>query len=103
MTRQIADANITALLVQSILLIISQLVLLYICLYYAPHKGARAVGSGDDNGDEVETALSSPGYSRPLGFWQWPTLGSYLEFLAALILLLTILQMALGRFSWCAR
>ena len=40
------------------------------------------------------------GQTRPFGFWQWEGLGSYLEFLAGLILVLGILQIVLGRWDW---
>ncbi|GMK55816.1 hypothetical protein CspeluHIS016_0208720 [Cutaneotrichosporon spelunceum] len=93
-----------ALLVQSLLLVVSQLVLLWICLYYTP---SPSTGSQEDDGllaqhgengehgerDEVPSR-------RPFSFWQWPTLGSYLEFLAGLIVFLVVLQLILGRFAW---
>lgn len=96
---------------QSILLIISQLILLWICLRYTP-TSAKAVRRvhvvGDNNDDEIEAALGSTGeeetgskeMARPFNFWQWPRLGSYIEFLAGLIVVLAILQVALGRFGW---
>lgn len=36
-------------------------------------------------------------------FWQWERLGSYLEFLAGLIVILTISHFVLGRFKWCVQ
>jgi hypothetical protein len=131
-----------ALLVQSILLIISQLILLSICLHYAPldtsYMGISPVDSvgpgrgnvedraealaldaeADENADadadaepEWEVRLSSTGglskaltgggFKRPFNFWQWEAYGSYLEFVAVLIIVLGVLQIVLGRWMWC--
>ncbi|GAB1518226.1 hypothetical protein RhiTH_001285 [Rhizoctonia solani] len=57
------------LLIQSILMILAQLALLYICIRYRPDISPESVG--------VST--------RPYGFWQWPSYGTYIEFLAGLI------------------
>jgi len=37
---------------------------------------------------------------RPFDFWQWEGFGLYLEFLAGLIMILGILQLVLGRWTW---
>lgn len=37
---------------------------------------------------------------RPFDFWQWAGYGSYLEFLAGLIVVLGIAQVGLGRWPW---
>jgi hypothetical protein len=56
-----------ALLVQSILMILAQLALLYICIRYRPAASPEALGMS----------------TRPLSFWQWPTYSQHIEFLAA--------------------
>jgi len=76
-----------ALLIQSILMILAQLALLYICIRYRPITSSEALGIS----------------SRPLSFWQWRTYPQYLEFLAALIVVLSILILIFGRnefFVW---
>jgi len=76
-----------ALLVQSLLMILCQLVLLYICVLYRPRSSAENFGAS----------------SRPLGFWQWTNYSQHIEFLAGYIVLLTILVLIFGRmdvFVW---
>ncbi|WWD21307.1 hypothetical protein CI109_105791 [Kwoniella shandongensis] len=127
----------TPLLVQSILLIISQLLLLAICLNYAPLPPQlptyaplsplpSSPNPGGHNRQESDTDyLSRPPPSsssllrepsstsglkgvfaglrvgrRPFDFWQWEGYGSYLEFLAGLIVVLGVLQIILGRWMW---
>lgn len=51
-------------------------------------------------GGDIEGGQWKDGKTRPFGFWQWEGLGSYLEFLAGLILVLGILQVILGRWDW---
>jgi hypothetical protein len=58
---------------------------------YLDHAGEGEIG-GDQWKEREKT--------RPFGFWQWEGLGSYLEFLAGLILVLGILQIVLGRWDW---
>ncbi|EIN06068.1 hypothetical protein PUNSTDRAFT_73257 [Punctularia strigosozonata HHB-11173 SS5] len=55
-----------ALLVQSILMILAQLALLYICIRFRPAISPENIGMS----------------TRPFGFWQWPTYSRYVEFLA---------------------
>ncbi|GAA5849535.1 hypothetical protein JCM8547_000487 [Rhodosporidiobolus lusitaniae] len=59
----------TYLLVQSILMIIAQFGLLYVCLIYRPSSYYQRTKW------------------RPGKLWQWPTIGAYLEFCALLILI----------------
>ncbi|KAG8690086.1 hypothetical protein FRC09_012150, partial [Ceratobasidium sp. 395] len=73
-----------ALLLQSLLMILAQLALLYICIRYRPDVSPESIG--------VST--------RPWGFWQWPSYGTYIEFLAGLIVCLTIVELIFGRMEW---
>ncbi|KAI9511534.1 hypothetical protein F5148DRAFT_1280643 [Russula earlei] len=76
-----------ALLVQSLLMVLCQLALLYICVLYRPRLSPENFGVS----------------SRPLGFWQWTTYSQHIEFLAGYIVLLTILVLIFGRsdvFVW---
>ncbi|KAF8227550.1 hypothetical protein L208DRAFT_297582 [Tricholoma matsutake] len=70
-----------ALLLQSILMILAQLALLYICIIYRPGISPEVLG----------------GSSRPFSFWQWQTYTQYVEFLAGFILCQTILFLIFGR------
>ncbi|KAF9221424.1 hypothetical protein BS17DRAFT_785359 [Gyrodon lividus] len=70
-----------ALLLQSILMILAQLALLYICIRYRPTTSP-------------ENYASSP---RPLSFWQWPSYAQYIEFLAGFILCSAIVYLIFGR------
>jgi len=72
-----------ALLLQSILMILAQLALLYICILYRPRVSPENLG----------------GSSRPFSFWQWSTYTQHIEFLAGLILFQAILFLILGRFE----
>ncbi|OCF40946.1 hypothetical protein I317_05224 [Kwoniella heveanensis CBS 569] len=132
----------TPLLVQSLLLILSQLLLLAICLHYAPSPDsadapdyaplsplpgsdptsdpeayrreesdylsrppAHRMAIGSREGGPVGTGgvkglFVGMGRRRPLDFWQWEGYGTYLEFLAGLIVVLGILQIILGRWMW---
>ncbi|KAL4063211.1 hypothetical protein J3A83DRAFT_4298274 [Scleroderma citrinum] len=58
-----------ALLLQSILMILAQLALLYICIRYRPHVSPEVYGQS----------------GRPFEFWQWPLYTQYIEFLAGFI------------------
>jgi len=73
-----------ALLIQSLLLIVTQLVLLYICVIYRPATKPDSYG------------LSK----RPFSFWQWTSFSRYIEFLVALTLCLAILELIFGRKQW---
>jgi hypothetical protein len=76
-----------ALLMQSILMILCQLALLYICVLYHPRSSSDNFGAS----------------SRPLSFWQWTTYSLHIEFLAGYIVFLTILVLIFGRlevFVW---
>ncbi|KAJ7224498.1 hypothetical protein GGX14DRAFT_548951 [Mycena pura] len=72
-----------ALLLQSILMILAQLALLYICILYRPRISPENLG----------------GSSRPFSFWQWSTYTQHIEFLAGLILFQAILFLILRRFE----
>ncbi|CAE7203847.1 unnamed protein product [Rhizoctonia solani] len=72
------------LLAQSLLMILAQLALLYICIRYRPDISPESVGIS----------------TRPYAFWQWPSYGTYIEFLAGLIVVLTIVELIFGRMSW---
>ncbi|KAG8974998.1 hypothetical protein FRC05_006675 [Tulasnella sp. 425] len=74
-----------ALLVQSVLMILAQLALLYICIRYRPTDSPEAHSSTS---------------TRPFGFWQWKLYSQYIEFLAALIIVLTIAVLIFGRMQW---
>ncbi|KAI0044508.1 hypothetical protein FA95DRAFT_1522716 [Auriscalpium vulgare] len=73
-----------ALLMQSLFMIISQLALLYICIYYRPRISPENLGTS----------------TRPLSFWQWPTYSQHIEFLAGYIVCLTILVLIFGRWNF---
>jgi len=72
-----------ALLIQSLLMILAQLALLYICIRYRPTSSPEALGMS----------------TRPLSFWQWSTYTQYIEFLAAYIIVMTILILIFGRWD----
>ncbi|KAI9440487.1 hypothetical protein H4582DRAFT_1937170 [Lactarius indigo] len=76
-----------ALLMQSLLMILGQLALLYFCVIYRPRLSPDNLGAS----------------SRPLSFWQWTTYSQHIEFLAGYIVFLTILVLIFGRletFVW---
>jgi len=72
-----------ALLLQSILMILAQLGLLYFCILYRRRLSPENVG----------------GSTRFFSFWQWPFYAQYIEFLAGLILCQAILFLIFGRFE----
>ncbi|VDB84846.1 unnamed protein product [Peniophora sp. CBMAI 1063] len=72
-----------ALLMQSILLILSMLAMLYICILYKPITSPENLGAS----------------TRPGSFWQWATYAQYVEFLAGYIVVLTILFLIFGRYD----
>jgi len=57
----------------------------------------REEAGGEIHGDQWK---AKEGSKRPFNFWQWEGLGTYLEFLAGLIVVLGILQVILGRWDW---
>ncbi|KAI6044210.1 hypothetical protein EDC04DRAFT_2643455 [Pisolithus marmoratus] len=69
-----------ALLIQSILMILAQLALLYICIRYRPRSSPDTCGSG-----------------RPFAFWHWPSYTQHIEFLAGFILISAIAYLIFGR------
>jgi len=70
-----------ALLMQSILMVLAQLALLYICMKYAPQTSPERLRIS----------------SRPYSLWQWPTYSQHIEFIASVILVQTILFLIFGR------
>lgn len=100
------------------LLVISQLLLLSLCLHYAPldstssgdyasmpplteqEREEQAAQSGFVNQYPQESRKTSNGRRRPFDFWQWEGYGSYLEFLAGFIVVLGVLQVIFGRWMW---
>lgn len=121
----LTSVSLTALLVQSILLIFSQLLLLSLCLHYAPIDSTTyapmsplptqsRTGNEGEQSDYLNAGVQSGvqggigglrsgiggKWGRPFGFWQWDGYGSYLEFLAGLIVILGIPQLILGRWMW---
>ncbi|GEM07529.1 PQ-loop protein [Rhodotorula toruloides] len=78
----LGDHYQTYLLVQSILMVITQFGLLYVCLKYRPHDW-----------DETRPY-------RIANFWQWPNFGAYLEFSAILVVVHSVLFLLLHRFTF---
>lgn len=72
----------TYLLVQSILMVVAQFGLLYVCLKYRPRDW-----------DETRPY-------RIANFWQWPNFGAYLEFSAILVVVHSVLFLLLHRFDF---
>ncbi|TFL01931.1 hypothetical protein BDV98DRAFT_612237 [Pterulicium gracile] len=70
-----------ALLIQSVLMILAQLALLYICTAYPPKYSPETLGTS----------------TRPFQFWQWSTYTQYIEFLAGFTLCSAILFLIFGR------
>ena len=56
-------------------------------------------GDGEIHGAQWEAQPGDNGKRRPFNFWAWEEFGTYLEFLAGLILVLGILQVILGRWQ----
>ncbi|EJU03824.1 hypothetical protein DACRYDRAFT_49574, partial [Dacryopinax primogenitus] len=81
----IGDRFEKALLIQSLLMILAQLGLLYICIRFRPLTSPEALGES----------------ARPFRFWQWKSYTTYLEFLAGFVGLLTLAVLVLGRYQWC--
>ncbi|EKM81985.1 hypothetical protein AGABI1DRAFT_112164 [Agaricus bisporus var. burnettii JB137-S8] len=71
----------TALLIQSVLMILAQLALLYICILHRPKISAEALGTS----------------TRPISFWQWPSYAQYIEFLCGFIICQAIMFLIFGR------
>lgn len=111
-----------ALLVQSILMIAFQLALLYVCLKYSsPSQVASTVvglAAPSDPNDPAKplatsaTSLLNPANGpsalpnsgsrfgkRPYNLWQWASYGTFIEFIAALIGVNTVLYIFLSGFD----
>ncbi|BGP62250.1 hypothetical protein NBRC10512v2_003579 [Rhodotorula toruloides] len=78
----LGDHYQTYLLVQSILMVVAQFGLLYVCLKYRPRDW-----------DETRPY-------RIANFWQWPNFGAYLEFSAILVVAHSVLFLLLHRFDF---
>lgn len=88
----------TPLLVQSVLMIIAQFALLFVCIRYKP---TIKLPTTQEEESLTGTSTKSEGTSRrPFQFWAWPTFGSYLEFAALLVVFHGITFAALHRFDW---
>lgn len=91
-----------ALLIQSFLMILAQFALLYVCLLYRPKTG----GVVDPRSTQEVESLTSSGVKpetiskRPGALWQWKSFGSYLEFIALLILVHCSVFLLLHPFNW---
>ena len=110
----------TTLLIQSILMIVAQIGLLFVCLRYRHYdaSGTPSVSVSSDGpewpqgrseGDEEPTAerhllhkLASGGSParRPFALWQWPGFGAYIEFMAGVIVALGVLVLVLQSQKW---
>ncbi|ORY92484.1 hypothetical protein BCR35DRAFT_297914 [Leucosporidium creatinivorum] len=82
-----------ALLVQSVLMILGQFALLYVCLLYRT-KGPDGIDPRSLQETEGLTTSGGGGYSkeptkssRPGNLWQWDSFGTYIEFVAMLVAL----------------
>ncbi|KAF2455550.1 hypothetical protein BDY21DRAFT_365309 [Lineolata rhizophorae] len=87
----------TSLLLQSVLMILIQLLLLHVSLRHRPSPTAHAPFSNPD-----AHAGSSPSepllfFPRPFRFWRWKPARPYWTFLAYYTLTLVALQLVLGR------
>ncbi|KAM0748310.1 hypothetical protein T439DRAFT_291721 [Meredithblackwellia eburnea MCA 4105] len=91
----------TALLIQSFLMILAQFALLYICLLYRDTSGS-SVDPRSNQEAEALTGANKPTRmsTRPGNLWQWRSFGSYVEFVALLILLHCSLYLILHSFQF---
>jgi len=80
-----------ALIVQSILLIASQLLLLSLCIHNKPPTPPTQ--ESEEPGTSLARKLLQ---QRPYNFWKWDRLGTYLEFLAGFIVVMMVIHFALG-------
>jgi len=79
----------TALLIQSFLMIFAQFALLYVCLLYRDKTNGVVDPRSYQETESLTGAgsKSPPMTRRPGNLWQWKSFGSYVEFVALLILL----------------
>jgi hypothetical protein len=61
---------------------------------------ARSHQRDESNSRGASARLGMLGKERPMDFWQWEGFGSYLEFLAGMIVVLGVLQVIFGRWMW---
>ncbi|KAI5480461.1 ER to Golgi transport-related protein [Pseudohyphozyma bogoriensis] len=93
----LGDRFQTYLLVQSMLMVLAQFSLLYICLLYRD----KSTGFVDPRSEAEIDALNGRTTSRrPGGLWQWKHFGSYLEFTALLILFHSATFLIFHSFNW---
>ena len=65
--------------------------------YDVPVPASLGRGKGEGR---IRRWLNNGDNKRPFGFWQWDGLGTYIEFLAGLIVVLGVSQVILGRWGW---
>ncbi|KAL8279001.1 hypothetical protein RQP46_008670 [Phenoliferia psychrophenolica] len=95
----------TALLVQSFLMIFAQFALLYVCLLYRDASPSTPGVIDPLSDQEAEALTGGTGKTvrkgtRPGNLWQWRGFGSYVEFVALLILLHCSMFLVLHSFEW---
>ncbi|CAD6573398.1 MAG: hypothetical protein TREMPRED_000817 [Tremellales sp. Tagirdzhanova-0007] len=118
MTSLLATISSVGMAVGPPLVYVDQLVLLSICLHFAPSHSSpdyaplsplpnASAGLPEGPGLLEENIPHPPDNSsrsgtrnRPFRFWQWEGYGAYLEFLAGLIVVLGVLQVILSRWTW---
>ncbi|SCV67573.1 BQ2448_5184 [Microbotryum intermedium] len=89
-----------ALLVQSLLMIVAQLALLYVCLLFREKRDAIDPRSLQETEGLHQPASEQPISTaridhRPLKLWQWVSFGSYLECIAGIIAVHCVLFLVL--------
>lgn len=93
----------TALLVQSLLMILAQFALLYVCLLYkspteVDTSDARSAAEGESltGGGSKESGKST----RVGQLWQWKSFGSYVESIALLVVFHVVTFLILHSYEW---
>lgn len=65
-----------------------------------PSPNTYASGSAGASLGFGKLSLANMTAKRPWDFWQWANIGTYVEFLAGLILVFGLLQIVFGRWVW---